>query len=170
MRPCLEGCSEKRTEVGTAFITSARPHHPRCHHHNRQGVLGGKQVVGSGGRDECGPYLGFPLFSHNYLHKTTRKTSIVHTYSMAEIRERITRLPEQFAQEFQTEGEIEAVTATRHGKPVLAILLWDLYESIIETMEILGDQEQMAALGKGIQALERGETVSSEDVKARLGL
>jgi antitoxin YefM len=94
----------------------------------------------------------------------------MHTYSMGEVREHITRLPEQFAQELQTEGEIEAVTVTRHGKPVLAILPWDLYESIIETMEILGDQEQMAALRKGIQALEQGETVSSEDVKARLGL
>ena len=37
-------------------------------------------------------------------------------YSISEIREEITRLPEHFAQ------DPEAVTVTRHGKPVMAIL------------------------------------------------
>lgn len=94
----------------------------------------------------------------------------MHTLSMAEVREQITRLPEMFAHELETQHEVEAVTVTRHGKPVLAILPWELYESLIETMEILGDEEQMAALREGIQALERGETESWEVLKAELGL
>ena len=48
-----------------------------------------------------------------------------NTYSISEIREEITRLPERFAE------DPEAVTVTRHGKPVMAILPWALYESII---------------------------------------
>lgn len=94
----------------------------------------------------------------------------MHTFSMVEAREQLTRLPELFAQELRSCHEIEAVSVTRHGKRVLAILPWELYESILETMEILGDEDQMVALREGIQALERGETVSLEDVKAELGL
>jgi antitoxin YefM len=86
------------------------------------------------------------------------------TLSIVEARERLTRLPEQLDQE---QG---AIVVTRRGKPVLAILPWDLYESIMETLEILGDEEQMAALREGIAALERGETVPWEDMKAEFGL
>jgi len=89
---------------------------------------------------------------------------------MVEAREQLTRLPEMFAQELESHGEIETITVTRHGKPVLAILPWELYESIIETMEILGDEEMMAALREGIRDIEMGRTVSAEDVKAELGL
>src|SRR5437588_7554147 len=54
------------------------------------------------------------------------------TFTISEIREAITRLPEQF------EHEPEAVAITRHGKPVMAILPWELYESIMETLEVMG--------------------------------
>jgi PHD/YefM family antitoxin component YafN of YafNO toxin-antitoxin module len=51
------------------------------------------------------------------------------TYSISQI----TRLPEHF-------DEIpETITVTRHGKPVMAILPWDLYESLMETLEVMSD-------------------------------
>jgi len=61
------------------------------------------------------------------------------TYSLSEIRDEITRLPEHFDQ------ESGAVTVTDQGKPVMAILPWELYDSLIETIEILSDDELMAA-------------------------
>ena len=61
------------------------------------------------------------------------------TYSISEIRDEITRLPEHFDQ------ESGAVTVTDQGKPVMAILPWELYDSLIETIEILSDDELMAA-------------------------
>jgi antitoxin YefM len=85
------------------------------------------------------------------------------TYTISEIREAITRLPEQF------EEEPEAVAITRHGKPVMAILPWDLYESIIETMEILGDAELMAAFRQGVQDIAEGRVEPWEDVRRELG-
>ncbi len=86
-----------------------------------------------------------------------------NTYSMSEIREQITRLPEQFEQ------EPEAVTVTRHGKPVMAILPWELYESIMETLEIMGDAELMAAFRQGVKDIEEGRIKPLDDVLKELG-
>ncbi|HEX9132956.1 MAG TPA: type II toxin-antitoxin system Phd/YefM family antitoxin [Ktedonobacteraceae bacterium] len=87
-----------------------------------------------------------------------------NTYSISEIREEITRLPEQFEQ------EPGAVTVTRHGKPVMAILPWELYESIMETLEIMGDAELMAAFRQGVREMAEGKGRPWEDVKKELGL
>jgi prevent-host-death family protein len=87
-----------------------------------------------------------------------------HTYSISEIREEITKLPEQFDQ------EPEAVTVTRHGKPVMAILPWELYESLVETLEVMSDAELVAAFRQGIQELAEGKGRPWEDVKKDLGL
>jgi len=84
-------------------------------------------------------------------------------YSISEIREQITRLPEQF------EHEPEAVTVTRHGKPVMAILPWELYESIMETLEIMGDAELMAAVRQGVKDMEEGRIKPLDDVLKELG-
>lgn len=84
-------------------------------------------------------------------------------YSISEIREQITRLPEYFEQ------EPEAVTVTRHGKPIMAILPWELYESIMETLEVLGDEELMAAIREGIKDIEEGRTKPLDEVLKELG-
>jgi antitoxin YefM len=88
----------------------------------------------------------------------------VKTYSISEIREEITRLPEQFEQ------EPGAVMVTRHGKPLMAILPWELYESMMETLEIMGDAELMAAFRQGIQEMAEGKGRPWEDVKKELGI
>lgn len=84
-------------------------------------------------------------------------------YSISEIREQITRLPERF------DREPEAIAVTRHGKPVMAILPWELYESIIETLEVLGDPEQMAAFREGVREMEEGKGELLDDVLKELG-
>ncbi len=89
---------------------------------------------------------------------------VENTYSISEIREEITRLPEHF------DKEPEAVAVTRHGKPVMAILPWELYESIIETLEVMSDAELMAAFRQGVQELNEGKGRPWEDVKKDLGL
>ncbi len=88
------------------------------------------------------------------------------TLSIAQAREQLTRLPEQFARE----DDLRAVTVTRHGKPVLAVLPWELYEAIVETLDIMADREQLAALRQGVQELARGETADWAEAKAELGL
>lgn len=45
----------------------------------------------------------------------------------------------------RTGGE---VTITRHGKPVAVLLAHDEYESLVETVNILSDDETMAAIAQ----------------------
>lgn len=87
-----------------------------------------------------------------------------NTYSISEIREEITRLPEHF------DREPDAVTVTRHGKPVMAILPWELYEALIETLEVMSDAELMAAFRQGVQELTEGKGRPWDNVKRDLGL
>lgn len=88
------------------------------------------------------------------------------TLPMVEARNRLSNLPEEFAQS----PEMGAVAITRRGKPVLAVMSWELYESLIETMEIMSDPELMAALRKSIRQIEEGKTIPFEHVKQELGL
>lgn len=83
--------------------------------------------------------------------------------TITEARQEITSLPEKFA---QNPG---AVAVTRRGERVLAVMPWELYESLVETLEILGDEELMGALRQGIQELEAEEGTSWEDAKKELG-
>ena len=64
--------------------------------------------------------------------------------SISQAQKELTRLPEQF------EEGAEAVTVTRYGKPVLTILPYNTYKSLLEaidalleTIEILQDKELM---------------------------
>ena len=86
------------------------------------------------------------------------------TMAIKDIRKNISRLPEQLSQD----PESGAVTVTRRGKPVLAVLSWDLYEAIMETLEVMGDDELMADLKRGIAEVQDGKGVQWE--KAREGL
>ena len=52
----------------------------------------------------------------------------------------------------------------------LAIMSWDEYESLVETLEILDDPETMDALRRADSQIAAGEGRRFEDVVAELGL
>src|SRR6266567_8868247 len=86
--------------------------------------------------------------------------------AMVEARKRLTTLPEVF----QKHPDIGAVKVTRRGKPVLAVMSWDLYESITETLDVMSDPEMMAAFRQGVRDLEQGKTYPWDQVKRELDL
>ena len=47
---------------------------------------------------------------------------------------------------------------------------WELFESIVETMEIMGDAEIMETLRRSIRDVQEGNLVSIDEVKAELGI
>ena len=79
---------------------------------------------------------------------------------IGEARAMLNQLPEKL------EAENGAIALTRYSEPVLAVMSWDLFESIVETLEIMGDPDMMAALRRGIQDIQEGNLVSMEEVKA----
>lgn len=85
--------------------------------------------------------------------------------TISEARKVLLDLPEKLARTSE-----RAVTVTRRGQPVLAILPWEFYESIIETLDILGDPEMVKTLRESLEDLERGRVISNAEAKKRLGV
>jgi prevent-host-death family protein len=83
------------------------------------------------------------------------------TLTISKARNRLLKLPKEMSRQRRA----QAITVTHHGKPVLAILPWEFYDSLMETMEILGDPEFMASLRRGIQDLKEGKTIPLEKLR-----
>ena len=81
---------------------------------------------------------------------------------MVDARRQLTKLPEKL------ETEAGTVAVTRRGRPVLAIMTWDDYESILETLEILSDDDAMRQLRESIKEVREGATIPWQEAKERL--
>ena len=64
----------------------------------------------------------------------------------------------------------ETVTVTRRGKPVLAILPWEEYEALVETLEIMTDERLMADLRQSLKEAKSGKLIPWEEAKRKIGL
>ncbi len=84
--------------------------------------------------------------------------------SITAARNRLTALPEAL------EKRPGAIAVTRKGKPVLAILPWDLYESLTETLEIVSDPALMDQLRASVGDVERGKLADWDKVRAELDI
>ena len=62
----------------------------------------------------------------------------------------------------------EPAIITKDGKPVMITFGLEQFESLMETIEIISDEEFMEELKQGIQQAEQGETITLEEFKAEL--
>ncbi len=62
------------------------------------------------------------------------------------------------------------VLVTRNGRPAAALVPVDEYEALEETAEILSDPDAIAALEAGLAELQRGETVTLEELRDELAV
>ena len=85
--------------------------------------------------------------------------------TITEARQALLDLPERLAR-----APEKAVSITRRGRPVLAVMPWELYESIVETLEVLGDAATTAALRSSLNDIRKGRVVTHETARKRLGL
>ena len=88
------------------------------------------------------------------------------TMPIIEARKKLTSLPEELGHD----GEPEVVAVTRRGKPVLAVMPWELYEAVTETLEVLSDKGLTKQLTKSIKEMEAGKTIAWETAKKELGI
>jgi PHD/YefM family antitoxin component YafN of YafNO toxin-antitoxin module len=78
--------------------------------------------------------------------------------SISETRRRITSLEADLSYE-------DTISITNHGKEVFALLRWDTYESIAETLEIISDDRLFSELKTGIQQMKNNDLLDFEDFK-----
>jgi PHD/YefM family antitoxin component YafN of YafNO toxin-antitoxin module len=88
------------------------------------------------------------------------------TMPIIEARKKLTSLPE----ELENEGGANVVAVTRRGKPVLAVMPWELYESVTETIEVLTDKDLTKKLAKSIKEMESGKGIEWDRAKKDLGI
>lgn len=90
----------------------------------------------------------------------TRETKELTT---VDARRELTKLPEIL------EAEPATVAVTRRGKPVLAIMTWEDYQAIQETLEILSDAAAVEQLRRSIKEVKEEKTIPWGEAKTRLG-
>lgn len=77
-------------------------------------------------------------------------------------RMKLTKLPTEI------DGKTKVLKITSKNNPVLAMMSWELFDSILETLEILADKDLMAMLAKSEQQAKDGQTVSWDKAKELL--
>lgn len=82
--------------------------------------------------------------------------------SLKEAKNQLEELPSQL--------DDEPIIITQEGKPVMTAISYEQYESIMETLSILTDQTFAHKLQQSILQMQRGETISWENAKAKLGI
>ncbi|MBW2006419.1 MAG: type II toxin-antitoxin system Phd/YefM family antitoxin [Deltaproteobacteria bacterium] len=87
----------------------------------------------------------------------------METLTITEARNKFMKLPDE-----STGNQIIAVT--RRNKEVMAVMSWELYEGLLETIEILADPELMKNIKRGIKEIKSGKTYTIEESRERLGL
>ena len=83
---------------------------------------------------------------------------MIRQIQISEARRRLNALQKEM-------GPDETLSITSRGKQVFALMPCDLYESLIETIEIMGDPKLMKALKKGMQDIQSGRVTDWEKVK-----
>ena len=64
--------------------------------------------------------------------------------------------------------ENEVVQITQHNKPAAAVMSWEIYESMLETLEILSDPETLNRFQQGVADMTAGRLTDWEVVKQRI--
>lgn len=90
------------------------------------------------------------------------KVITVEDVGISNARSRLTRLPDEIS------GKNSVMRITSNKQPVLALLSWELFDSMVETLEMLADTELMAMLAKSEKEMQEGKAISWDDAKAEL--
>ena len=83
--------------------------------------------------------------------------------AITEARNKFMKLPDQVAKH-------QVLAVTRRNKEVMAVMSWELYEGLLETLEVLSDPKLMNHLKKGLDDVKAGRTHSLSEAHERLGL
>lgn len=88
---------------------------------------------------------------------------MIKRMSISETRTRLTGLERDMSAE-------DTISVTNRGKEVFAILRWDTYEAIAETLDILADDQASSALRLGLKQLADGDLIDLDELKRELNV
>ena len=83
---------------------------------------------------------------------------------LAEVKNRLSEFVERVA------SQHDRVTITRNGRPAAVLVSPEDLESLEETLAVLGDPQELAAVREGLADLDAGRATTLEELKADLGL
>ncbi len=86
---------------------------------------------------------------------------MVSAMTIADAKKKITSLENTMSYD-------DTISITSHGKEVFALIRWDTYESIQETLEILTDEQLTKDLAEGIKQVKENKLVDFDSFKAGL--
>ena len=64
----------------------------------------------------------------------------------------------------------QVVEVVKRGKKVMTLLSAEVYESIVETLEVMADEKTFAKLRRAVREIESGKGVSWSDARKEMGL
>ena len=88
---------------------------------------------------------------------------MIRQIQISEARRRLNELHKEM-------GPDETISITSRGKQVLALMSWDLYESLNETMAILNDPVFMKSLKKAVNDIKSGRVTDWDTAKKELAI
>jgi prevent-host-death family protein len=88
---------------------------------------------------------------------------MIRQIPISEARRRLNELHKELAPD-------ETLSITSRGKQVFALIPWELYESLNETMAIFSDPDLMKSLKKGLQDIKSGRVTDWETAKQEMGI
>ena len=86
---------------------------------------------------------------------------MITAMTITEARKKITSLED-------TMDYDDTISITNHGKEIFALIKWDTYESICETLEILSDEELSKNLAIGFQQIKQNNLLDFDSFKKSL--
>ena len=82
----------------------------------------------------------------------------------------ITKARNQFMKLPDKTADNQIIAVTRRNREVMALMSWELYEGLLETIEILADPDLMRDIKEGMEQIKSGKTYSIEESRRRLSL
>ena len=88
---------------------------------------------------------------------------MIRQIQISEARRRLNELHKELAPD-------ETLSITSRGKQVFALMPWELYESLNETMAVFSDPDLMKSLKKGLKDIKSGRVTDWETAKQEMGI
>ena len=82
----------------------------------------------------------------------------------------ITEARNKFMKLLDRADKDQIFAVTRRNKEVMAVMSWEFYEGLLETIEVLSDPELMKHLKTAVEDVKAGRTHSLSEAYERLGL